>query len=197
MQALTAATIQGVKGASIQANWAPNVRQTTTRSVFVFTMTDNERLVVKAEARGVTGRSEVQQHISVHWSCEMMKLVSPNINVHEVSAAELGVLKGLGAGKFHDDLSRRFLSYMLTQTDYPMTWHKMDFVLQLTNIEDMVKNHDGPLALLALKSNAVMTKLGAIYAVDLFVGNHDRFRGDGEVAPANIFLRRLIHGYEP
>lgn len=69
---------------------------------------------------------------------------------------------------------------------------KISYVEQVANLGGMVKNDQqiGPLRTALEAGNLdFMFQLGEIYAVDLFIGNHDRFSDSGFlVGPQNLFF---------
>ena len=72
MQTLTVATTGKVKALTLDKGWAPNKKAgPDTKPVFLFTMTDGERLVVKAEGR-YKGVHHFQQQASVRWASDRL-----------------------------------------------------------------------------------------------------------------------------
>jgi hypothetical protein len=86
-------------------------------------------------------------------------------------------LEKLKDDQFADTLSKQCLAYFMSfHSKGDLTWCKMDYVQQLTNVGAMLDAGTGVLALQRLKSTEVMYSLGRIAAVDLFLGNQDRFK---------------------
>jgi hypothetical protein len=180
MQTLTVATIQNVKAIAFDENG-------NSRPVFLVTMTQGVPLVVKAE--GVSqGRSEQDAQNSIRWGSRMMKQVTPGVHVHPLSSDEVKVLGALRDDQFADDQSRPFLA--LCRSKAGNVWVKMDYVQPLADVESMIAGGAGALVLSILRSDRILKGLGRIAAVDLFLGNKDRFHTTINTAVNNIFLRQ-------
>jgi hypothetical protein len=201
VETLTADTIQQVKALSLDPNGNSKAGWKHSNPVFLTTMTSGTKLVAKAEL--LEGRPDVHVEYSVRWGSKMMKRVTPGVHVHELLLAECDALKALGDSKFaqdqHGARSKAYLQDLLgakASGGGPMfVWFKMDFVEQLTDLQSMADNGAGRLALETLRSDEALHSLGTIVAVDLFLDNRDRFRGDGTLGSAkNIFLQKLQPG---
>jgi hypothetical protein len=195
MQTLTVATIAKIEAFRLDKDSEPPKRWLTSKPVFLVSMTsgNGSDLVLKAES--IFGKTKVEVEYSVRWGSKMMKQVSPAVHVHDLTWDEVQALKALGNDKFADPKSGAYLKYLLGLKE--CTLFKMDLVQQLTDVQTMIDSENGLLALRALRSAAVLKGLGRIVAVDLFLGNFDRFRADGAIKNAgNIFLREIDQGYE-
>jgi hypothetical protein len=187
MQELTTGTIQMFRALKLGPNvGSPWKYWTGSKPVFLATMTDGEQLVVKGEYNFGNPTADVMAN--VRFGSRMMKQASPGVHAHNLSGHEVEALKGLRAGQVADVASNRYLDALLKDNGY--VWTKLDFVQQLSDVESMIKNGAGLAALGLLKTAAVQTSLGRIAAVDLFLGNEDRFKAAPH-APnlSNIFLR--------
>jgi hypothetical protein len=195
METLTAQNVQEIKALALDPTRvkAPWVR---CKPVFLTTLTTGTRLVVKAER--TVGNPSAQVQDSFRWGSRMMKQVTPEVHGHPLSHPEVMDLGRLTLNQFSTTQNRTnaraFLQDLLGEPGN--FWVKLDFVQQLQTLEDMVeKNGTGLLALAALKSNDALRILGRIVAVDIFLGNYDRFRSDGSLGGAdNFFLQQVTLG---
>jgi hypothetical protein len=192
MQELTRATIQQFRALKLGPNVRPPYKYWMgSKPVFMASMTDGELLVVKGEY--TFGNSTADVMANVRLGSRMMKQASPGVHAHNLSGKEVQALKGLGDGQFANPVSKYYLDGLLKDNGY--VWTKLDFVQQLSDVQSMIENGTGLAAVRLLKTATVQTSLGRIAAVDLFLGNEDRFKAAPH-APnlSNIFLRPDGHG---
>lgn len=208
MDTLTTANIQKISALSLDKTAVGgNKGWGKSRPVFLAELTNGNKLVVKAEL--VNSNHEFHVQFSVRWGSKMMKQVSSDVHVHELSLVERQALASLPDSKFTDaspttnvpvSKARQYLQELINALAAKKTmfaWFKMDFVDNLTHLQEMVEKGNGILALGILKDKDVMEKLGKIVAVDLFLNNSDRFRSDGTLGGANnIFLKQVQGGYD-
>jgi hypothetical protein len=162
------------------------------RPVFQLTFTDGDNLVVKAELRA--GR---EANAMIPLMAKMMKQVSPQVKGKILVDAEFTALTTLSQdpGKFpDDDASQKYLALMIEpQARQLFSHYKMPFVANLTDFEKVAKNRGAAHMLLQLDHEALFN-LGKIVAVDLFIGNHDRFAPSGKVQNVGNLLFQSSNG---
>jgi hypothetical protein len=166
-----------------------------TRPVFLVTMSNGQKLVVKAEYRfGTPVNAFIDR--DVQWGGKLMKQVSPQIHGKVLSVTEISALHNLGFLQFRGVNARDYLRGTIDSLDPTFTFYKMEYVEHLSHLdvsklkaeEKREKLHK------ALKhcreDRNVLFQLGEIAAVDLFIGNHDRFLRDGSLGnEGNLFLQ--------
>jgi hypothetical protein len=163
------------------------------RPVFCLTFTNGEKLVVKAEIR--TGNGHADQSIPLAGA--MMRQVSPSVKVemlNDQEFRELGLLPNYPE-RFrplqNSAASREYLELYTSAEAKPMnSFYKMPFVDQLTDITKTSPS----LMLLRLKKPPTLFSFGKIVAVDLFIGNNDRFNAMGELVNEGNLLFQQIDG---
>jgi hypothetical protein len=198
VETLTAVNVQEIKALSLDPFGTSKVGWKLSHPVFLTTLTTRTKMVVKAEMSNGHETADVQS--SFRFGSKMMRQISREVHGNPLSHTEVMELSRVPLSKFcnHKPDPTKAREYLqdLIGAKKLYVWFKMDFVEQLEDLQTMVeKNGTGPLALVALKTEAVLKGLGKIVAVDIFLGNYDRFRSDGSLGGANnIFLQQVNQG---
>jgi Actin-fragmin kinase, catalytic len=155
------------------------------RPAFKVEFNDNSLLVLKAELKNNTLGNQAEK--SALFGAALMQKVSPTIGAEKLTASEMAVLLALPATKFQADT----VALATVTKDYIADLHssnmfffmKMPFVDNLRDADHYTAN--------AAKAQKLLTKLkgdrqaviglGKIIAVDLFIGNGDRFNSQGNI----------------
>ena len=161
------------------------------RPVFCLTFSNGEKLVVKAEIKTSSGHATQ----SIPLAGAMMKQVSPSMQIEMLDDREFRELKRLAESpeRFRQpnsaEAARAYLELYTSPEAQPMNaYYKMPFVDRLT---DITKGSPA-LTLLRLKKPPALFSFGKIVAVDLFIGNNDRFNAMGElVNPDNLLFQQV------
>ncbi len=159
------------------------------RPVYLLTLGGAAQIVVKGEKSQHASASA-----SIKWGSKLMKNAghSEQVNVKILSQAEIQQFAVAGRRLLPND--RDFPTYI--EFGAMIVWTKMPFIAGLSDSDVYGKG--------AAATDAVYDKLrkadfwdglGRILAVDIFVGNFDRFDADGDfVNKGNLFFRDLGHG---
>jgi hypothetical protein len=162
------------------------------RPVFLLRFTNGESLVVKAESNS-NGRNA---DAIIPLMAKMMKQVSPQVKATILSGAEMNALVALSGdlAKFRgQDESRKYLELYVTEGRQMFAFYKMPFVENLTDFDKVTTKVSAAFMFMQLDTVA-LHQLGKIVAVDLFIGNHDRFTPDGRVQNAGNLLFQSSNG---
>ncbi len=161
------------------------------RPVFQLTFTDGDNLVIKAEVL-----NDRDADTMIPLMAKMMKQVSPQVKGKILTDAEYRALVALcqDRGKFSNEASQKYLALMTEpQARQLFSYYKMPFVTNLTDFEKVAQEHGVGYMLLQLDHEALFI-LGKIVAVDLFIGNTDRFGANGKVRNVGNLLFQSSNG---
>ena len=139
---------------------------------------------------------------SARWAGKIMYNVCGYTKVSLLTGAEKSALKGVPYTRFMPtELDRKACAYLHflidgrphAQPPEPPRYmlYKMPFVRHLHGMASMAKDSSSCLAMLEKlsKDRKVLYNLARVIAVDMFIGNHDRFNADGAVAnPENVLF---------
>lgn len=181
MPPLTQQNIQQVMALQLKQDF------TVTRPVFLVTLHDQTKMVVKAEIRGsMVGKMADK---SICWDSELMMQVSPPAAVELLTEAEITALRLLPAHQFFPPHSREYLTTVVNSN---VVFYKMAYVENLRIAGTMIEENKTAKLLKRMREDrSILLNLGRIVAVDLFIGNDDRFDANGEVInQGNIFFRK-------
>lgn len=163
------------------------------RPVFLLTFTNNEKLVVKAEIK--TGNAHANHSIPL--GASMMNTVSPQVEIEMLDDKEFRELGQLPRSPEifrplnNAEPARAYLELYTSPEAVPINaYYKMKFVEKL---QDISKGTPA-LMLLRLKKPPALFTFGKIVAVDLFIGNSDRFNAMGELVNEDNLLFQQIDG---
>jgi hypothetical protein len=180
-----------------KGNWTPKA----TRPVFLFTFTDNSKIVLKAEV--ATDRKQEALKSAV-FIANLHSTLTSDLGVVAVSQTELQNLLGLTETEFEGGFPRAALTYLRDLIGAPIfVWYTMSFITGLKSLEKQSeKNTDNDsmakvgaykLAMKMKSDPQMLPDLGKVVAVDLFSGNTDRFGPDGGIVnPGNIVFRKEL-----
>lgn len=150
-------------------------------------------LVVKMDAKNRAETDTTNDAaVSIKWGSKLMKSVNDEkVNTKIMTQPEIDVFKAVARLKFREGTPQR-----LNTTQIGPVWVKMPYVRGLTDADmwnDKVKKNEITVirALLAkFADEAVWTALGKVVAVDIFIGNNDRFDTTGHwVNKGNIMFQ--------
>jgi hypothetical protein len=169
------------------------------RPVFLLNFKDGSKLVVKAEIRSMIGKSTPQ---SVQWGGHMMKQVSNPIEAAALTETEMRILRNLGVWKYcNGQIGERTREYLIDLMKSGLfSFFKMPFLANLRALDTMLAKNRGAKVLAKLRNDrSVLVGLGQIVAVDLFIGNGDRFGSTGRVVNEGnvIFQKNADKTYTP
>jgi hypothetical protein len=163
------------------------------RPVFLLTFTNNEKLVVKAEIK--TGNQHANHSIPL--GASMMNQVSPQVEIEMLDDKEFRELGQLPHSPEifrplnNSEPTRAYLELYTSPEAVPINaYYKMKFVEKL---QDISKGTPA-LMLLRLKKPPALFTFGKIVAIDLFIGNSDRFNAMGELVNEDNLLFQQIDG---
>ena len=129
---------------------------------------------------------------SARWAGKLMYSVCGYTKVSLLTDAEKSALKGVPYTRFmptaHDMVAFCYLHHLLDEGKH--MFYKMPFVPHLHGMPSMAKDDSSCLAMLEKLSKApkILYNLARVIAVDMFIGNYDRFRPDGTVVNAENVL---------
>jgi hypothetical protein len=152
------------------------------RPVYLLALAGGQQCVVKGEKSQHASASA-----SIKWGSKLMKNVaSPEVNVKVLTQPEIQTFAAAGRHFLAGD--RDFPTYIQFGTQ--IVWTKMPYIAGLSD-SDVYKK--GPAAADAIYDRLTKASfwegLGRILAVDLFVGNFDRFDENGDfVNHGNLFF---------
>lgn len=167
------------------------------RPAFLVTCNDGDRLVLKAEFNTQQTGSAAK---SIAWGSAAMKQVSAQADVRLVNKVELANLKTLAMPVFQPAnfslLTQQYVHELIDSNAF--IWYRMQYVEKLRSLEGMLKGKALKLAA-KLRDRATLHALGKVVAVDLFIGNSDRFDANGQILnPGNIvFQKQANKSYTP
>jgi len=167
-----------------QANVQEIVALSPGHPVYKVTLRGGAQFVAKADRRGNMGA--VASDIA-KFDAQLMGQVSKNTDIEIMSATEVGALfMCLGAVT----PASAKASFKANATDVGNFWYKMP-LLNVTTVQDMLDEDEAELLRRVFKDIRSLGKLGKIAAVDLFIGNTDRFDGEGNLSNlGNIFFSK-------
>lgn len=186
MQQLTMASIQSILAFQLDPAGGPgNWRKS--RPAFRITLADGTFLVLKGEMRAGHGATA---HESVRWGGKMMKQVSPQAKATMLTPNELNVLLALPTTSFATTKTQQYVQELVQSNMF--VFYKMPFVDNLRATDTMLQQGKAAKLLAKLKGNRnALLQLGRIVAVDMFIGNEDRFNMYGRIAnEGNIVFQK-------
>lgn len=170
--------------------------------VFKLTFNQGEPLVVKAE---LAASDKARKEKSAAFGALLMEAVSPEVKWERIKDSENTELLNIADNKYRPNnraqLTKQFLADVMGAGIFFMT--KMAFIDNLrtakgklkkkTDDEDDVKLEKRAKSLVSKMSKpAALNQLGKIIAVDLFIGNYDRFDENGNVVNlGNVMFEKL------
>jgi len=170
------------------------------RPAFKVTFSDNSVLVLKGEAR-----DGMQLHTAeriIQFGGDLMRTVSEYVQVQMCKPSEMQALRGLSDRNFGPrekaGLTRRYLTELIDSQMF--VFYKMPFVENLKSLSKSLKKGKGAKVLAKLKMDRnVLFELGKVVAMDLFIGNDDRFMFDGRIANEGniVFQKNMEKRYIP
>ncbi len=170
------------------------------RPAFKITLSGNNVLVLKGEMRD--GMELVNIQRILQFGGDLMRNVSHHVSVEMCKPAELYAIRGL-ADRYYTppdkaSLTRRYLTDLIDSQMF--VFYKMPFVENLKKLSESLKLGKGAKVLGKLKMDrGALFELGKVVAIDLFIGNDDRFMFDGRIAnEGNIaFQKNMEKRYVP
>ena len=130
---------------------------------------------------------------SARWAGKLMYSVCGYTKVSLVTDAEKSALKDVPYTRFspavHDHVACSYLHHLLDGGKH--IFYKMPFVPHMHGMPSMAKDTASCTAMLKMlnKDRKVLYDLARVIAVDMFIGNYDRFRPDGTVVnPENVLF---------
>ncbi len=159
------------------------------RPVYLLRLTTGAQCVVKGEKT-----TNADACISLRWGSKLMKnVVSEDVNVKVLTQNELGEFARAAAALLPADQNLR--DY-LTQYAREIVWVRMPYIAGLSDSDIYRGGQAGADALyLKMNDDQFWKDLGKTLAVDLFIGNFDRFNEKGEfVNKGNIFFKDVGGG---
>jgi hypothetical protein len=158
------------------------------RPVFRLTLSNGGAVVVKAEKTAHATAAS-----SIHWGSKIMKNTAGNdVNVKVLTQDEIREVARARQRLLPAD--NDFNTYIEFGTQ--VVWVKMPMITGLSDSDIYRQGADAANALYE-KMNVPQfwTELGHVLAVDLFIGNFDRFNGEGElINEGNVFFKDLGAG---
>jgi hypothetical protein len=152
--------------------------------VYRVTMINGKEFVAKADKAGAMGSDAAK---IAKFDSKLMGQVSSNTNIEVMTKAEIADLL-LCMGMVDPPDQRKLFKENVASPQ--MFWYKMP-MLKVTTVQDMYDADEAALLRKVFKDTRALKKLGKIAAVDLFIGNTDRFTSAGDVAnPGNIFFAK-------
>lgn len=167
--------------------------QLNDRPVFQVKLQDGTSVVIKGEYPANRTAADAQQ--SIRLAGKMMHLASPGIQAELLTQAEIAVLKSLNPAQLPTPV-RMYLNTCLQG----LVFYKMPFMTGVHEANDMMDKGKTVKLLGKLKGNFItVAGLGKVVAVDLFIGNHDRFDTSGSVSNTSnvLFTKNLDKTYTP
>jgi len=169
------------------------------RPVFKVTFMDLSSIVIKAESVGNGG---IESNQDLIWGGKLMRQVSPEMKVQLLADHELAMLRRIANEQILSvDMHARGREYLrqltLPEAAQVFKWVKLPYIPGMHDGEGPLERGGDAVAFYrALKQKEALRKLGRIIAIDLFIGNGDRFCPvTGEVVnPGNIIYQRLANG---
>lgn len=203
MPELTAVAIREVQGFEINLER----RWNKSKPVFLVVFNDGSKLVVKVEGSGGTMMGAMSPKLA-KFSGGLMAQVSPAVQPTLLTRAEINTLKTLPPAKYAPPrnalkknlmeppgLTRAFLEVL---DDPKQGWYKMAYVENLRSLDTTDDNELAQVLYQMRQNRTVLFTLGQIVAIDLFIGNEDRFDGEGKITnKGNIVFQKVAEKYVP
>ena len=166
--------------------------------VWKVTMPQNHVVIVKAERVG-NGKSRDETLVSATFGVHLMAAVTPGMEAVKLSQNELRAMWDINQSHVKQQandqgaLAKAHITHELKDDLTHNVVFKMPFVPDLMKLDKAIETHKNVefAQHLAAEDYAATIELGKILAVDLFIGNDDRFAENGDlVNSGNVLLHK-------